>query len=200
MTNEELLSYLIVSGKMDLKVYDDRKFDKSIFKLLINNEDIWSVSNTLEYANKICKDYRIRSIQRMLSLCTMKELCGHIMFTKSLYNTLIFDIEGWCNKFKKDKVGSLYGMLYFRKHLITKIKSLEINDEDIKDIEMDISAFWRQFAVNILENKIDHGTADGKGFYALKFNSEDTISLKYYHMNNINDYKGFKERDYFVIF
>ena len=43
-------------------------------------------------------------------------------------------------------------------------------------------------------------SADGKGFHAAKFDGNNKSSLDYYNMNNLVEYKKFREKDYFISF
>lgn len=201
MSNEEILSYLIVSGRIDLTIYNDKKFNKDIFKLLMANKEIWDLNKTLDYANKIAKKHIIIDKNKMISTCVSEELSGNVLFTKTLYNTLNFDIIDWANKLKMDNyTGEFVGIKIFEGNIKRKITSLGLKDETIENLRVDLAGFWRVVMVNIIGNTITHGSADGKGFHAAKFDGSNKSSLDYYNMNNLGEYKKFREKDYFISF
>lgn len=201
MSNEEILSYLIVSGRIDLTIYNDKKFNKDIFKLLMANKEIWDLNKTLDYANKIAKKHIIIDKNKMISTCVSEELSGNVLFTKTLYNTLNFDIIDWANKLKMDNyTGEFVGIKIFEGNIKRKITSLGLKDETIESLRVDLAGFWRVVMVNIMGNTITHGSADGKGFHAARFDDNNKSSLDYYNMNNLVEYKKFREKDYFISF
>lgn len=212
MDNEKALAYLIVSGKLDIKAYDDRNLDKGRFKLLLNNDNLWNLRETIDYTKKICDICNIQDTKRILSVCIMNELGGNCMFSKTVYNTLKFDLEGWCEDSGLD-LGAVWDdihniILYmmYTKHAMTLLEDIGPNAiyDEIDNgwyIETrtmtNLRLYWTSFVNRLTNKRIEEKDYCTSTFNLLRFDKDNDIELD---RVSIYDLSKLKRNEWFVMF